>query len=144
MAKYEIMLVLDPKVDQSVATQLLAEVFGKEIKVEKLDNTDLAYEINNSKTGTFLLTQLKTEGSNIKEWNRKVNINKSIWRNLVINLDKEANYGKEYSENKFSKYPRLRAKQAERQAMIEARKAEREAARAAAQTAAPTTKPEEK
>ncbi len=127
MAKYEIMLVLDPTVDQKIATDLLEGVFGKGADVQKLDNTTLAYEINGSMTGTYLLVHLETEGSNIKEWNRKVNINKSIWRNLVINLDNEATYGKEFTEKKFSKYPRLRAKQAERQAMIEARKAERAA-----------------
>ncbi|MCP4336773.1 MAG: 30S ribosomal protein S6 [Mycoplasma sp.] len=127
MAKYEIMLVLDPKADQAIAKNLLTEVFGKEVKIKKLENTDLAYEINKSMTGIFLLIKLETESSNIKEWNRKVNINKSIWRNLVINLDNESTYGKKYTEKKFSKYPRLRIKQAERQSMIEARKAERAA-----------------
>ncbi len=128
MAKYEIMLVLDPKADKTSAETIAKEVFAKGIQeFKKLDNTDLAYEINGSMTGQYFLMNVETEGKNIQEWNRRVNITKTIWRNLVINLDNEAGYGKEFVENKFSKYPRLRVKAAERKAAFEARKAEREA-----------------
>ncbi|CAM9138824.1 30S ribosomal protein S6 [Mycoplasma marinum] len=140
MAKYEIMLVLDPKADSSIIEKQSKEVFGGAASVKKLEITDLAYEINKSNTGQFFLLSVETEGSNIQEWNRRSNIVKEIWRNLVINLDNEAGYNKPFVENKFSKYPRLRKKQAERKAAMEARRAER-AAYLARQNA---SKPEDK
>ncbi len=140
MAKYEIMLVLDPKADSAIIENQAKEVFGGAAEVKKLDNTDLAYEINKSMTGQFFLLTVESEGSNIQEWNRRSNITKEIWRNLVINLSTEAGYDKPFVENKFSKYPRLRKKQAERKAAMDARRAER----AAYQARQNTSKTEDK
>lgn len=90
MAKYEIMLVLDPKEDLAVAEKIAKDVFGNGVqKVEKLERTELAYEINKSKTGMFVLMNVETEESNIAEFVRRTNIQKTIWRALVINLDSE-------------------------------------------------------
>ena len=90
MPNYEIMLILDPKEDIKVAEQLSKDVFGSDVKkFEKLDRTELAYPINNSTTGTYILMNVETEGRNIKEFTRKVNINKSIWREMIINVDEE-------------------------------------------------------
>ncbi len=127
MAKYEIMLVLDPKADPAEIKNQSKEVFGESAIIKKLENTDLAYEINKTKTGQFFLLTVETQGANIQEWNRRSNIVKEIWRNLVINLDNEPGYEKPFVENKFSKYPRLRKKQAERKAAMDARRAERAA-----------------
>ena len=90
MPNYEIMLILDPKEDIKLAKQLSEDVFGKGIKkFEKLDNTELAYPINNSTTGTYILMDVETEGENIKEFTRKVNITKTVWREMIINIDEE-------------------------------------------------------
>ncbi len=90
MPKYEIMLVIDPKSDIKVAEELAKSVFAGGVKkIEKLDRTELAYPINNSTTATFLIMDIDTDAQNIKEFTRKVNIQKSIWRNLAVNLDAE-------------------------------------------------------
>ena len=88
MAKYEIMLILDPKEDINVAKKISDEIF-KNAKFEKLEKTELAYEINKSKTGTYILINVESNGDEIKEFTRKTNIVKTIWRSLVINLDTE-------------------------------------------------------
>ena len=88
MAKYEIMLILDPKEDINVAKKISGEIF-KNAKFEKLEKTELAYEINKSKTGTYILINVESNGDEIKEFTRKTNIVKTIWRSLVINLDTE-------------------------------------------------------
>jgi len=90
MPNYEIMLILDPKSDVSVADTIAKDVFGKGVKKsEKMDRTELAYTINNSNTAIYMLMNIDTEPQNIAEFNRKVNITKDIWRALVINLDEE-------------------------------------------------------
>ena len=90
MPNYEIMLILDPKSDISVANTIAKDVFGQGVKKsEKMDRTELAYKINNSNTAIYMLMNIDTEPQNIAEFNRKINITKDIWRALVINLDEE-------------------------------------------------------
>ncbi|WGI36365.1 30S ribosomal protein S6 [Mesomycoplasma lagogenitalium] len=90
MAKYEIMLILAPTEDFSLATKLAKEVFKDGVKkAEKLERTHLAYPINKSTTGTYVLLNVESEESVISEFVRKANIQKTIWRTLVINLDSE-------------------------------------------------------
>ncbi|APJ38613.1 30S ribosomal protein S6 [Mycoplasmopsis pullorum] len=104
MSKYEIMLIVDPKADASVATNLLNEVFGKDVKkAEKLELTELAYPINKSKHAQYVYAEVETNPANIAEFTRKANILKTLWRQLVINLDSEKGYGKEVKVKKTSK-----------------------------------------
>lgn len=90
MAKYEIMLILDPKEDIKVAETLVNETF-KNAKFEKMDRTELAYEINKSKTATYVLVNVEAKASEVKEFIRRANILKTLWRHLVVNLDTEMN-----------------------------------------------------
>ncbi len=90
MPNYEIMLILDPKEDIKIAEQIAKDAFKGGIKdFKKLDQTELAYPINNSTTGTYILMNVETEGSNIKEFTRKINITKTVWRDMIINIDEE-------------------------------------------------------
>lgn len=77
MAKYEIMLILDPKEDIKVAENIVNEVF-KNAKFTKMDRTELAYEINKSKTATYALVEVEANGAEVKELTRRSNITKSI------------------------------------------------------------------
>ncbi|QZE12506.1 30S ribosomal protein S6 [Mycoplasma sp. Ms02] len=95
MSKYEIMIIVDPKAEVEVATNLLSEVFGSGVKkAEKLELTQLAYTINKSNQAQYVYAEVETEESNIAEFTRRSNILKPIWRQLVINLDSEKGYGK--------------------------------------------------
>ena len=90
MPKYEIMLILDPKEDIEIANKIAKDAFGSSFKeFIKMDQTELAYPINNSTTATYLLTEFETDGKDVAEFTRKVNITKSIWRQMVINLTEE-------------------------------------------------------
>ncbi|UWD33986.1 30S ribosomal protein S6 [Mesomycoplasma molare] len=90
MAKYEIMLILAPTEEVSLAEKIAKEVFKDGVKtVEKLERTELAYPINKSKTGTFVLINVESEKSIVAEFTRRTNIEKTIWRSLVVNLDSE-------------------------------------------------------
>ncbi|WP_416737941.1 30S ribosomal protein S6 [Mycoplasmopsis meleagridis] len=94
--RYEIMLIVDPKAEASIGFELIEEVFGKDNvkKAEKLENTDLAYEINKSLKAQYLIFEVLSENKLISEFIRRSNIKKQIWRHLVINLDSERGLGK--------------------------------------------------
>ena len=91
MSNYEIMLILDPKSDDKIITEIANSSFltSKEFKVEKLERTELAYEIKKSKTAFYYLINARATGDEINEFLRKSNIAKNIWRTLTINLDSE-------------------------------------------------------
>ncbi|WP_027121509.1 30S ribosomal protein S6 [Mycoplasma leonicaptivi] len=104
MTKYEIIMIVDPKADISLGFNLLKEVFGEGVKkAEKLENNQLAYEINKSKHGQYILANVETDGKNIAEFTRRSNISKEIWRQLVINLHTEKFSKEKKSKKNFSK-----------------------------------------
>ncbi|UUD36846.1 30S ribosomal protein S6 [Mycoplasmopsis californica] len=127
MAKYEILLMLDPKQDQMVVSSLIKEVFAKPAeKVEKLPITELAYEINKSTTAQYILVHVSASGDEVKEFRRKANILKTIWRYLVINLDNEKGLTKK-PKSKYEKW--AEAREQERRDAFEAKMAQRRAER---------------
>lgn len=91
MSNYEIMLILDPKSDDKIITEIANSSFltSKEFEIKKLERTELAYEIKKSKTAFYYLVTAKATGDEINEFLRKANIAKNIWRTLSINLDSE-------------------------------------------------------
>ncbi len=96
MAKYEIMLIIDPKSDLDNTHTLLKEVFQKELtSFEKMDRTELAYPINKQDHANYVLVHVNTKSpDNIKEFRRRVSISKDIWREMIINIDTEVGLGK--------------------------------------------------
>ncbi len=102
MSKYEIMLILDPTSDEKVISEIAKSTFkSKDVQIEKLDRTDLAYEINKSKTASYFVINTLATGEEINEFTRKSNITKNIWRILSINLDTEK--GLKRKPKKFKK-----------------------------------------
>ena len=90
MAKYEIMLILDPKSDDQVISEIAKSSFkNASFELQKLERTELAYEIKKSKTAFYYLLNTEATGVEINEFLRKVNIAKNIWRVLSLNLDTE-------------------------------------------------------
>ncbi|MGL5438149.1 MAG: 30S ribosomal protein S6 [Metamycoplasmataceae bacterium] len=90
MSKYEIMLILDPNSKIEVAKTLVSSSFkNKPTEIKELDNIELAYEINKSKNGKYILILIEATGEEVNEFRRKANISKEIWRFLLINLSTE-------------------------------------------------------
>ncbi|MGY6171757.1 30S ribosomal protein S6 [Candidatus Mycoplasma pogonae] len=103
MAKYEILLILAPGENPEIATDLAKNTFGADsiVSAEKLERTELAYEINKSKTATYLLLLVNAEEKLVAEFVRLTNISKTIWRTLVINLDSEKGLNRKVTVKKF-------------------------------------------
>jgi small subunit ribosomal protein S6 len=91
MRPYEIMIILDPEVDErQVATAL--ERFLNVVKAAKgtIDNLDiwgrrrLAYEINKKSEGIYVVVHFTAEPATAKEMDRQLNLSESILRTKLL------------------------------------------------------------
>ncbi len=95
MAKYEIMTIIDGKLDQNqanVVNEKLLKLLDKvnDLKVTEWGNKQLAYQINKREMGYYFIYHFNTIDSEIiREFRRLTNINKDVLRFLIINLDKD-------------------------------------------------------
>lgn len=87
MAKYELMLILDPTMseeDRNSSLDNLRTLFKNvKAKIEKEDiwwEKKLAYKINKSNKGFYVLLDLELDWKNIKELSKSINLDKNIWR----------------------------------------------------------------
>ena len=87
MAKYELMLILDPTMSEedrnSSIDNLKTLLKNVKAKIEKEDmwwERKLAYKINKSSKGFYILIDLELDWKNIKELSKSINLDKNIWR----------------------------------------------------------------
>ena len=66
------------KIEESTGETLYQVNKSKEAQIEKMERTDLAYEINKSKTANYFVVNVSATGDEINEFTRKSNITKSI------------------------------------------------------------------
>ena len=95
MRKYEIMVIIDPMVDERQVPALLE----KHLKVitegnGTVDNQDiwgkrhLAYEINKRSEGIYAVLNVSAEPTVVAEMDRKMTIDEQIMRTKVMRTDK--------------------------------------------------------
>ena len=91
MSNYEILLIVNPKADVQVAKTVAEKAFGaKQIKkAEKYNRTELAYPINGVNKAIYFLIEVNTTPEKLTEFVRLSNIEKNIWRHMIINLESE-------------------------------------------------------
>ena len=94
MRKYELMLILNPELGDTGAATLLGEVkaelatIGTVIDKEDIWGAkDLAYKINNSKTGYYALYTLTLEKGDFFAVTKAFNLKKDIWRHMFVRLE---------------------------------------------------------
>ena len=91
MRHYELMVILDPSLDERNVPQSL-ENFLKVIRndggtVEKLDvwgRRRLAYEIDKHAEGIYVVVELNSEADSVKELDRQLNLNENVLRTKVL------------------------------------------------------------
>lgn len=94
MNKYELMLILDPKLSDDEKTSTL-DTIKKTItdnagSIEKEDvwwEKKLVYKINKSDVWFYVLLQIELEGSKLKELTNTINLLKKVWRNMFVKQD---------------------------------------------------------
>lgn len=87
MTKYEFMLIIDPSLseeERNSSLENLRALFKKaEAKIEKEDvwwDKKLAYKINRSDRGFYVLMDLELEWKLIKDLSKSINLDRNIWR----------------------------------------------------------------
>ena len=93
MNKYELMLILNSSISEEDRNHSLEELRNlltkNEVKIEKEDiwwDRKLAYKINKSDRGFYVLFSLEMNGKLIKELSKSINLNKVIIRYMFAKL----------------------------------------------------------
>lgn len=94
MRKYEMVIILDPSVDERTVTA----TFEKLVKVVPaeggvIDNVDIwgkrkfAYEIDKKSEGIYIVLNFTAKASTAQELDRQLGLNESVMRTKVMRLD---------------------------------------------------------
>ena len=94
MRKYEVMVLVDPSVDEHQVESLM-DRYLKVVKDEKgtVDNVDvwgkrrLAYEIQKKTEGIYIVLTFTAKSSTAQELDRQLGLNESVMRTKVMRLD---------------------------------------------------------
>ena len=94
MRHYELMVILDPEIDERTVApsldQFLSIVKKDGGAVEKVDiwgRRRLAYEIDKHVEGIYAVIDLQAEPATVKELDRQLNLTESVLRTKVIRPD---------------------------------------------------------
>lgn len=94
MAKYELMLILNPSVSEGDRTTSLENLKKALVdtgaKIEKEDiwwDKKMAYKINSSDRGFYVLFDLEMDGKSIVSLTKNMNLDLTIWRHMFVRKD---------------------------------------------------------
>ncbi|KAF0849410.1 MULTISPECIES: 30S ribosomal protein S6 [Nocardia] len=95
MRQYEVMVILDPSLDERIVGQSLDNLFSV-VKTEggKLDKVDiwgrrrLAYEIAKQAEGIYAIVNLTATPATVSELDRQLGLNETVLRTKVLRNDK--------------------------------------------------------
>ena len=94
MRKYELMMIVNPALSDDDRATLLSEVKDeltthamKVVSEDLWGVRDLAYKINASNTGYYVLYTLESDGSTLFAVTKDLNLKKSIWRHMFVRID---------------------------------------------------------
>ncbi|EKE27017.1 MAG: hypothetical protein ACD_4C00086G0008 [uncultured bacterium (gcode 4)] len=94
MKKYELMLIINPELQEDDRTALISEI-KQELNQAGITVTnediwwakELAYKIRNSNIWYYILYALELEKWNFFDLTKSFNIKKDIWRHIFIKLE---------------------------------------------------------
>ena len=94
MRHYELMVILDPSLDERTVTPSL-ETFlnvvrtdgGSVEKIEVWGKRRLAFEINKHAEGIYAVLEVACEPATVQELDRQLNLNESVLRTKVLRPD---------------------------------------------------------
>lgn len=94
MRKYEVVVIIDPEVDDRQVSGLLEKPLASLTKAGgTVDNTDvwgrrrLAYDIKKKSEGIYVVINVTAESAVVKELDRQLTLNEQIMRTKVIRPD---------------------------------------------------------
>ena len=91
MANYEMMLIVNPTLseeDRNTSIDSLKGVLkkysAKNLKKDSCGDKKVAYKINKSDRGYYILLDLDLDWKNIKDISKEINLDKNIWRYMFV------------------------------------------------------------
>ncbi|MDQ1343757.1 MAG: small subunit ribosomal protein [Patescibacteria group bacterium] len=94
MRKYELMMIVDPTISDDERATLLSEVKAEltthgssALTEDVMGAKKLAYKINASEIGFYVLFQFESDGRAFKTISSEFNLRKAIWRYMFVRLD---------------------------------------------------------
>jgi small subunit ribosomal protein S6 len=94
MTDYEVTYILRPSLEESEVEEranAIAEIVkgqgGEVTAVERLGKKRLAYEINDSREGTYVVMQFTAGPTVSKELDRQLKLHEDVLRGLIVKLD---------------------------------------------------------
>lgn len=94
MSKYELMLILSSTMSEedreNSIKELKALLEKNKVKTLKEDvwwEKKLAYKINKSETGFYILYEIELDGKLIKEISKSINLDRNIWRYMFSKIE---------------------------------------------------------
>ncbi|HEV7932675.1 MAG TPA: 30S ribosomal protein S6 [Actinomadura sp.] len=91
MRRYELMVILDPTVEERAVTPSIDQFLGvvktdggSVEKVEVWGRRRLSYDIQKKSEGIYAVIDLTAEPATVKELDRQLNLNETILRTKVI------------------------------------------------------------
>ena len=94
MRHYEVMVILDPEVEERAVSPLIENFLnvvrtggGTVEKVDTWGRRRLSYEINKKSEGIYSVIDLKAEPAVVKELDRQLNLSEQVLRTKVLRPD---------------------------------------------------------
>jgi small subunit ribosomal protein S6 len=94
MRRYELMVILDPELEERTIAPSLDTFLGVIKKdggaVDKVDiwgRRRLAYEISHKSEGIYAVVDLTADPDSVKELDRQLNLNESVLRTKLVRTD---------------------------------------------------------
>lgn len=94
MANYELMIIVNPNISEDERNasiwsvkKIIETASWKIVKEDIWGDKKLAYKINSSTRGFYVLFELELDWKELKNITKEINLNKSIWRHMFVSKD---------------------------------------------------------
>jgi small subunit ribosomal protein S6 len=94
MRRYEMMIILDPSLEERTVQPSLDQFFtvvtsagGSVDKVDIWGRRRLAYEIDKKSEGIYTVVEMSAEPDTVKELDRQLNLNEAVLRTKILRPD---------------------------------------------------------
>jgi len=94
MVQYELMIIVNPTLSEEDRTaridavkSVLDKAGAKITKEDVWGDKKLAYKINKSEKGFYVLFNLELDGTKITEISKEINLNRDIWRYMFVKIE---------------------------------------------------------
>lgn len=105
MNRYESVIIINPTLNEEERKEtlnkyemLMKGFSNKKVEVEDLGEKKLAYEIQNNKTGYYVVFKFHSEPEKIAELERNYRIDDNVMKFITVRMEEQAEFSNEEEE----------------------------------------------